>query len=270
MTRTPLVPVLGLEYHRRMALLEEYDGFLIDIDGVVLLGEDPLPGAVDALARLADSGKPYAFVTNNPRLSGEEHAELLRRRGIEAADGQVLTSASTLISLVLEGPGKGSPAVVVGTDSFLRQVGEAGIEPLPLDEWRRAESVMVSGHEEFSYPELRAAAMAAREGALLGATGRDPTMPMPDGPWPGTGAILAAIETASGVEATVTGKPEPAIFETGLDLLGRPDRVAMVGDRPDSDIAGAKAVGIAGILVTEGSDPAGADHLIRDLGGLTG
>lgn len=253
-----------------MALADEYDGFLIDIDGVVLLGEDPLPGAVDALAKLADTGRPYAFVTNNPRLSGDEHAELLRRRGIEVADGRVVTSARTLISLILEGPGEGSPAVVVGTDSFRRQVEEAGIEPVPLDEWRRAESVMVSGHEDFSYPELKAAAMAAREGALLGATGRDPTMPMPDGPWPGTGSILAAVETASGVEATVTGKPAPAIFEAGLELLGRPERVAMVGDRPDSDIAGAKSVGIAGILVSPGDDPAGADHLIPDLAGLVG
>ncbi|MFM8519541.1 MAG: HAD-IIA family hydrolase [Solirubrobacterales bacterium] len=240
-----------------MALADEYDGFLIDIDGVVLLGEDPLPGAVEALAKLAETGAPYAFVTNNPRLSGDGHAELLRRQGIEAADGQVVTSARTLISLVLEGPGEGSPAVVIGTDSFRRQVEEAGIEPVPLDEWRRAESVMVSGHEDFSYPELKAAAMAAREGALLGATGRDPTMPMPDGPWPGTGSILAAVETASGVEATVTGKPAPAIFEAALDLLGRPERVAMIGDRADTDVAGAQAVGIDGILVSRpGSEAA--------------
>ena len=248
-----------------MALVEEYDGFLIDIDGVVLLGEDPLPGAVDALAKLASSGRLYAFVTNNPRLSGDEHAELLRRVGIEATDGQVVTSARTLISLVLEGPGEGSPAVVVGTDSFRRQVEEAGIEPVPLDEWRRAESVMVSGHEEFSYPELRAASMAAATGVLFGATGRDPTMPMPDGHWPGTGAILAAIETASGAVAQVTGKPEPAIFEAGLDAIGRPGRVAMIGDRLDSDVAGAKGVGLDAILVTSGTETGDADHLIAGL-----
>ncbi len=251
-----------------MALADLYDGFLIDIDGVVLLGEEPLPGAVEALAELVGAGKPYAFVTNNPRLAPEEQADLLRSLGIEVAEERLVTSAQTLVSLILEGPGPGSPAVVIGTDSFRRQVEEAGIEAVQEDEWRRAESVMVSGHEEFAYGELRAASMAAATGVPFGATGRDPTMPMPDGHWPGTGAILAAIETASGATATVTGKPEPAIFEAGLEAIDRPDRVAMIGDRPDTDIAGAKAAGIDGILVSTGGDPAGADHLIGDLSEL--
>lgn len=251
-----------------MALIDRYDGFLIDIDGVVLLGEEPLPGAVEALTTLADAGRPYAFVTNNPRLAPGEQADLLRSFGIEVADGRLVTSAQTLVSLILEGPGPGSPAVVIGTDSFRGQVEEAGIEPLPVDGWQRAESVMVSGHEELTYGELRAASMAAATGVPFGATGRDPTMPMPDGHWPGTGAILAAIETASGREATVTGKPEPAIFEAGLDAIGRPGRVAMIGDRLDSDIAGAKAVGIDGILVSAGREAGGADHLIAGLAEL--
>ena len=253
-----------------MALADDYDAFLVDIDGVVLLGEEPIPGAVEALEALAGAGKPYAFVTNNPRLSPGEHAELLRSFGIELADERMVTSAQTLVSLVLSGPGAGSGAIVIGTDSFRGQVEAAGIEALPFDEWERAESVMVSGHEEFSYPELRAASMAAATGVLFGATGRDPTMPMPDGHWPGTGSILAAIETASGATATVTGKPEPAIFETGLDVLGRPERVAMIGDRLDSDIAGARTVGIDGILVSADGDPAGADHCMAGLSDLIG
>ena len=248
-----------------MALADLYDGFLVDIDGVVLLGEDPLPGAVEALAVLAAAGKPYAFVTNNPRLSPGEHAEALRAFGIELDDDRMVTSAQTLVSLILEGPGPESPAVVIGTDSFRGQVEEAGIHPVPEQEWARAESVMVSGHEELTYGELRAASMAAATGVPFGATGRDPTMPMPDGHWPGTGAILAAIETASGARATVTGKPEPAIFEAGLDAIGRPGRVAMIGDRPDTDIAGAKAVGLDGILVSSEDDPVDADHLIAGL-----
>jgi glycerol 3-phosphatase-2 len=248
-----------------VALADLYDGFLVDIDGVVLLGEDPIPGAVEALASLAGAGKPYAFVTNNPRLSPDEHAEVLRSLGIEVPDERMVTSAQTLVSLVLEGPGEGSRSVVIGTESFRGQVERAGIEPLPGEEWMRAESVMVSGHELLTYGELRAASMAAAGGVLFGATGRDPTMPMPDGHWPGTGAILAAIETASGATATVTGKPEPAIFEAGLEAIGRPARVAMIGDRSDSDIAGAGAVGIDGILVSAEEDPAGADHLVGSL-----
>ena len=175
-----------------MALADLYDGFLVDIDGVVLLGEDPLPGAVEALAVLAAAGKPYAFVTNNPRLSPGEHAEALRAFGIELDDDRMVTSAQTLVSLILEGPGPESPAVVIGTDSFRGQVEEAGIHPVPEQEWARAESVMVSGHEELTYGELRAASMAAATGVPFGATGRDPTMPMPDGHWPAAGACPTA------------------------------------------------------------------------------
>ena len=253
-----------------MTLADQYDGFLVDIDGVVLLGEEALPGAVEALGELANAGKPYAFVTNNPRLAPEGHADLLRSLGIEVPDERVVTSAQALITLVLSGPGPGSRAIVVGTESFLGQAEGAGIEPLPFDDWAEAESVMVSGHEDFSYPELRAASMAAGRGVLFGATGRAPTMPMPDGHWPGTGSILAAIETASGARAQVTGKPDPAIFEAGLDALGRPDRVAMIGDRLESDRAGAKAVGLDGILVSGGGDPSGADHLVTSLSDLIG
>ena len=161
-----------------------------------------------------------------------------------------MTSAETLISLILGKAGEGVRALVIGTGSFHRQVAEAGIEEVDLEEWADAVAVMVSGHDGFDYRELRAAAMAARAGAILAATGKDPTMPMPDGHWPGTGAILAAIETASGVEATVTGKPFPAIFEAALDAIGRPGRVAMVGDRADTDVAGAQAIGLDGILLS--------------------
>lgn len=233
-----------------MAIIDRYDGLLIDIDGVVRVGNEFLPDARDAITELEARGLPYAFVTNSPRLTPAEHAEELRAAGVPVPDGGVVTAAETLISFILDLTGAGIGAVVVGTDSFRRQVAEAGIEEVALDRWQDATAVMVSGHERFDYGELKAAAMAARAGAVLAATGSDPTMPMPDGHWPGTGSILAAIETASGAQATVTGKPFPAIFEAGLEAIGRPGKVAMVGDRSDTDVAGAQAVGLDGILVS--------------------
>ncbi|MFA9400875.1 MAG: HAD-IIA family hydrolase, partial [Acidobacteriota bacterium] len=151
-----------------------------------------------------------------------------------------------------------------------RLAAAAGIE-----EATDPEVVLVSGHERFDYAEMRAASMAARDGAFLAATGRDPIMPMPDGLWPGTGAILAAIETASGRTAVTTGKPEPAIFEAGLEAIGSPGRVAMVGDQVRTDIAGAQAAGLDGILVqstgtaSQTSNPSVTpEHRIEDLAGL--
>jgi HAD superfamily hydrolase (TIGR01450 family) len=102
--------------------------------------------------------------------------------------------------------------------------------------------------------------MAARKGIFFAATGRDPTMPMPDGLWPGTGAILAAIETASGQRAIVAGKPERPIFEAGLRVLDLPPsaKVAMIGDRLDTDVGGAQQAGLDGILVA-GNESVAAD-----------
>ena len=259
-----------------MDLIDRYDGLLIDIDGVVRIGDRFLPDSVEAIAELASRDIPYAFVTNSPRLTPGEHAEELREGGVPVPDGRVVTSAETLISFVREEVT--GDALVIGTESFHRQVSEAGIVEVPPEEWSRAAAVMVSGHDGFDYRELKAAAMGARAGAVLAATGQDPTMPMADGHWPGTGAIVAAIETASGVEAKITGKPFPPIFEAGLDAIGRPGRAAMIGDRADTDVAGAQAVGMEGILLTLPDSPAGQpevdwvapDHRIESLLDLFG
>lgn len=270
-----------------MRLADSYDGFLIDLDGVVWLGHDLLPGAAETLAGLAAEGKRIAFVTNSPRLTPGEHADVLRTGGIPAEDAQLVTAASTLIEMAHERLGAEPAAIATGTDSFLAQLEAAGIVLLGHEDWREAEAVLVSGHAGFDYGELKAAAMAARNGALLAATGRDPTMPMPDGLWPGTGSILAAIETASERTGVVTGKPESRIFHAGLQAIGAvsgengitdvrtgdPIRVAMIGDRLDTDVGGGQAIGLDGILVTGDRPPAEhpdvtPDHVIASLAGL--
>lgn len=244
-----------------MSLADRYDGFLIDLDGVVWLGHELIPGAAEAIGTLLDSGKRIAFVTNSPRLSPAEQAGLLRGAGLPVEDRQLVTAGAALIGLAAERLDAGAPVLVTGTTSFRDQVSAAGFELLDPEGWRQAEAVLVTGHEGFSYGELKGASMAAREGSLLAATGRDPTMPMPDGLWPGTGAILAAIETASGRTAVTVGKPEARIFETGVAALDLPDdaAVAMIGDRIDTDIAGGRRAGLDGILVAGNDSSPGPD-----------
>jgi ribonucleotide monophosphatase NagD (HAD superfamily) len=115
----------------------------------------------------------------------------------------------------------------------------------------RAEVVGVGGTEPLVSAALRNAALAVRRGADFLATARDPTYPQPDGLWPGTGAILAAVEVASGREATIIGKPEPQLLVTALDRLGE-GRTLVVGDRIDTDLAAAAAAGLDSALVLSG------------------
>jgi ribonucleotide monophosphatase NagD (HAD superfamily) len=110
----------------------------------------------------------------------------------------------------------------------------------------------VAGHDDFSYAELRDATQAVLRGAGIVTAGRDPTFPMPDGPWPGTGAVVAAVESASGARAVSVGKPEAALFHTALDRLGG-GRALVVGDRLDADLAGARAADLDGAIVLTGA-----------------
>jgi glycerol-1-phosphatase len=159
----------------------------------------------------------------------------------------------------------------------VEHVAEAGLRIVNRTEFAtRADVVVVGAHERLSYEEIRIAAQAVRRGAeLIGAT-RDATFPMPDGPWPGTGAILAAVETAAGRKAdVVVGKPEPGMYEAARASLG-PGRVLAVGDRLDIDVAGARRAGLDSALVlTGGTTREAADaadpkptHVADSLGAL--
>jgi HAD superfamily hydrolase (TIGR01450 family) len=256
-------------------LADEYDGFLIDLDGVVWIGSDLIPGAAETLRELAERGTDFVFVTNNPGRPRAFYAERLREAGIEVGEDRIVTAGESTARLAAEIAGPGGSAFVIGADAFHESVASEGLEVVDGDAAREADIVVVSGHREFDYEELLTATLALQRGARLVATSRDPTLPMPGGPWPGTGAVLAAVETASGASAGIGGKPEHHLFDLARERLGEPGRVAMVGDRVASDIEGGRRAGLDTVLVlsgaTEGDDPAGAaaaDHVIDDLTGL--
>lgn len=259
-----------------MALADEFDGLLIDLDGVVWIGREPVTGAVEALSELLSRGKPIVFVTNNSVHPPPVYAERLRGIGIAAADDRVVTGGAATARLAAERVGAGATAYVIGAPGFKETVEAAGLELVEAEAAPEARAVVVSGHREFDYMELLTATRALRNGAALFGTSRDPTLPMPDGPWPGTGATLAAIETASGVRAETGGKPEPYLFEQARAAIPEAKRPAMVGDRIASDIEGGRRAGMATVLVLTGSgtreEAAAAehppDHVIQDLTGL--
>jgi ribonucleotide monophosphatase NagD (HAD superfamily) len=148
--------------------------------------------------------------------------------------------------------GAGS-AFVIGSAAIWRHVEDAGLRIVNgTDLATRADVVVVAGHDDFDYAELRGATQAVLRGAAVVAAGRDATFPMPDGLWPGTGAILAALEHATGATALVVGKPQAPLFETAVERLGG-GRALVVGDRLDADLAGAHAAGLDGAVVLTGA-----------------
>jgi HAD superfamily hydrolase (TIGR01450 family) len=233
------------------SLVTRYDNVLLDLDGCVWVGDEPTPGAVDAVAALRSAGKGLAFVTNDARLGGEDFVRKLWRLGFQASLEEIVTVGGALQFFLAE-RFSGAGAVVIGAPAVHRHVEAAGLRILNDTTFAgRADVVVVAGHERFDYTELREATQAAVRGAFVVGAGRDATFPMPDGPWPGSGALLAAVEFASGRTAETVGKPEAGLMLTALDRLPE-GRTLMVGDRIDADLGGAHAAGIDAAIVLTG------------------
>ncbi len=271
-----------------MALADRFDGLLVDLDGVVWIGREPVAGSAETLRALLEAGKGIVFVTNNPGKLPAAYAERLGELGVEVGAEQIVTAGIVVARLAGESVGDGGSAFVIGAAPLKEMVAATGVRLLEGEDAWEADAVVVSGHRGFDYEELMTAKRALDRGAALFATSHDPTMPYPGGELPGTGAILAAVETASGRRAEIAGKPERHLFEMAIEELRgsfvrdsrtkepRNLRVAMIGDRVSSDIAGGKAAGLETILVLSGTtsregaaaaDPA-PDFVLEDLSGL--
>jgi HAD superfamily hydrolase (TIGR01450 family) len=231
--------------------IRSYDHVLLDLDGCLWVGDDACDGAVDAVTALREGGASLLFLTNDVRHTPEDFVRKLWRLGFQASLAEVVTVGAAL-QFLLSGRDRGS-AFVVGSQALIDHVAEAGLRILNRTPFAtRADVVVVGAHDEFGYDELRIATQAVLRGAELIGTTRDRTFPMPDGPWPGSGAMLAAIEHASGrVADVIVGKPEPAMYDAARDRLG-PGRVLAVGDLLEIDVAGARRAGLDSALVLTG------------------
>ncbi len=235
--------------------IQSYDHVLLDLDGCVWIGEKPTPGAVAAVDALREAGKGIAFVTNNAMHPGEDFVRRLWRLGFRASLEEVVTVGGAIQHVLAERPGW-RKAFVIGAEALHRHVDHAGVRVMNgTDLADRVDVVVLAGHPRFDYDELLTATLAVARGAQIICSDRDASYPMADGPHPGSGAILAALETATGATAEVVGKPSPQLFHTALDRLG-PGRALVIGDRLDSDIAGAQAAGLDCALVLSGATSA--------------
>jgi HAD superfamily hydrolase (TIGR01450 family) len=232
-------------------LLARYQHVVLDLDGVVWLGEVCTREAPQAIAELRAGGKTITFVTNDARRSPEEYVRKLWSLGVQASLEEIVTAGASIQHVLAERQQR-TGAYVIGAPALFRHVSESGHRILNgTPDASRADVVVLAAHDELHFVDLGPAIEAILGGAEMIAAGRDPTYPAENGPSPGTGALVAALEYATSRTARIIGKPDPQIFRTALDRLGD-GRTLVVGDRLDSDLAGAAAAGLDAAIVLSG------------------
>ena len=254
-------------------IVDPYDAVLFDLDGVLYRGPEPVPGAPETVAELRRLGRHLAFVTNNSSRTPLDVAAHLRSVGIPAEPEEVETSALATADLLAR-RGIGS-AFVVGEEGIRRALAKVGIELLDGSP-SGADVVVVGLDRGADYAKLRTAATLVQRGSALVATNADGSFPAADGAlWPGAGALLAVIESTTGVRAEIVGKPHPPILLAARERAGA-QRPLVVGDRLDTDIAGADGLGWDSVLVLTWistredlkESPWPPTYVIDDLGAL--
>ncbi len=237
-----------------MSLLERYKAFIIDLDGVVYLLNEPVPGAARAVSRLREHGAGFVFLTNNSVATPEQYVERLAGFGIEVEPRQIVTSSQAAgVYLDRNHECRGRSALVIGEEGLIVEVERRGLRLLPPGDGAGADFVFVGWDRHFDFEKLKAAVIAIRAGAAYIAMNTDATFPTPAGLWPGAGTMVAAVSTGAGREPFVAGKPNPFIVQIALDRLGvgRNDAL-LIGDRLDSDIEAGIAAGVDTLLVLTG------------------
>jgi 4-nitrophenyl phosphatase len=244
-------------------------GIVCDLDGVVYRGEEPIAGAADALARLRSEGARVVFCTNNSTATVRQYEVKLRRMGIDASERDIVTSAVVTGETLARDGFEGRRALVVGGPGLRESVIDARVAIEDDPAATTADVVVVGLDTAFTYDAMRRATIALRAGAAFIATNTDATFPAPDGVlWPGAGAIVASLARASGREPEVMGKPHAPMLAAVERRLGAACDIAIIGDRPDTDLAGGAARGWKTVLVLSGVTPpteAGSVHPRPDL-----
>jgi HAD superfamily hydrolase (TIGR01458 family) len=222
-------------------------GLLLDIDGVLVVSWEPIPGAPDALERLRARGVPVALITNTTTLTRAGIADAMGRAGFDVEPSDILTAPRATASYIRR-THPGARCHLLGIDDITDDL--EGIDLVDRD----ADVVIVGGADEaFTFDNINRAFRMVMNGAALVAMHRNLSWMEADGISLDAGAYLLGIEAASGVQATVAGKPSADFFRSGLELLGVPaERVAMVGDDIDNDVLAAQSLGMTGILVRTG------------------
>jgi 4-nitrophenyl phosphatase len=233
-----------------MKLLKDIRHWLIDMDGVLYHGDQRMPGAVEFIAALQGEEIPFLLVTNNSTLTPEAYVDKVGGMGIQVTPEDVLTSSIATAEYLSRVSPPGASVQVMGENGVRTALLDKGFELVE----RGGDYVVVGMDRGLTFDSLSRATLAIRAGATFIGTNPDMTLPVEEGQIPGNGAVLAALQAASGVKPFIIGKPEAALLEIGMERLGATrEGTAILGDRVETDILGGQRAGLITVLVLSGA-----------------
>ncbi len=230
--------------------MDKIRAVISDMDGVLWRGSEPLPGLAGFFALLRGRGLDFVLATNNSRNTPADYVKKLAGMGVpDIQPRNIVTSGTATVSHLQTHFPAGTSLYVVGGDGLKQMLIRAGYQLAETG----AAAVVCGIDFDLTYNKVKTATLLIRGGARFIGTNPDSSFPSPEGLVPGAGSIIALIETASGQGPEIIGKPGPGMFEAALRQLGTgPGETLMIGDRINTDIAGAQALGIKTALVMTG------------------
>ena len=234
--------------------ISNYDGAIFDLDGVAWLGGKPAPYAPENFAIAVENGMQPMFLTNNASRTPEQVADALEKVGLHTTSNNILTSSMAAVSLAEQHLEPGAKVLAIGSEGLIGPLEKSSfVRVTSADD--NPDAVIMGFFPEVGWKDLSEAALAIRKGALFIATNLDATLPQERGFMIGNGSLVAAVVNATGVKPLSAGKPEPAIYDTGVAMLGA-HKPFSIGDRLDTDIRGAVAAKIPSLHVLTGVNSA--------------
>ncbi len=228
----------------------QYDLLLADLDGVIYEGSIAIRNAVESINQIAAQNINVGYVTNNSSRKPETIVEQLLSLGLTATPEDIISSGQTAVELLQTKISAGAKVLVVGGEGLRARVLSGGFEVVVSSD-DKPEAVIQGFSPDVSWKDLAEASYSIQNGAVWVATNNDWTLPQEKGLAPGNGTLVGAVHTAVGQLPIVAGKPEPAIFQTAINLF-KPNKALFVGDRLDTDILGANRAKISSVLVLTG------------------
>jgi 4-nitrophenyl phosphatase len=254
-----------------MDSLAQIRHLILDMDGVLYRGNEPMPRLQEFFAFLRDRSIPFMLVTNNATRTSLERSEQMAVMGVEVLPSEILVSGQAVARYLRREYPKGTRVHVFGMPALVRAMEDEGFITADTE----VEVVVASVNRDVTYPKIRRAVDLIRGGARFIATNLDPNIPSESGVLPGSGAMVAMLATASETQPTGVGKPEPIMYELAMaQMAARPETTAAVGDRVATDIVGGKRAGLTTICVLSGAsdraeaEAGNADFIFNDIGDL--
>jgi NagD protein len=227
----------------------EIRSWLMDMDGVLVREEHPIPGAAEFLARLKERSLPFLVLTNNSIYTRRDLSARLALSGLEVPEDSIWTSALATADF-LQSQRPGGSAFVIGESGLTNALHSVGYTLVERD----PDYVVLGETRTYSFERIAQAIRLIVNGARFIATNPDATGPTPDGPLPATGSVAALISRATGVDPYFVGKPNPLMMRSALNAIdAHSETTAMVGDRMDTDVVSGLEAGMFTVLVLTGS-----------------